>query len=74
MSGSQLFFFANEPRISNQQPSYFLLWFLDSGFMADFFLTYRLFMSPVQLCKYLIQRYLWALEEDTEFRCVIRVR
>ncbi|KAF9132027.1 hypothetical protein BGX30_012807 [Mortierella sp. GBA39] len=47
---------------------------LDSGFMADFFLTYRLFMSPVQLCKYLIQRYLWALEEDTEFRCVIRVR
>ncbi|KAF9128363.1 hypothetical protein BGW39_005143 [Mortierella sp. 14UC] len=47
---------------------------LDSGFMADFFLTYRLFMSPMQLCKYLIQRYLWALEEDTEFRCVIRVR
>ncbi|KAK3844601.1 MAG: ras guanine nucleotide exchange factor domain-containing protein, partial [Linnemannia gamsii] len=47
---------------------------LDSGFMADFFLTYRLFMSPVQLCKYLIQRYLWALEEDTEFRCVVRVR
>ncbi|KAF8942289.1 hypothetical protein BGZ47_006635 [Haplosporangium gracile] len=47
---------------------------MDSGFMTDFFLTYRLFMSPVQLCKYLIQRYLWALEEDTEFRCVIRVR
>ncbi|KAG0265346.1 hypothetical protein BGZ95_003348 [Linnemannia exigua] len=47
---------------------------MDSGFMADFFLTYRLFMSPVQLCKYLIQRYLWALEEDTEFRCVVRVR
>ncbi|KAF9148798.1 hypothetical protein BG015_009457 [Linnemannia schmuckeri] len=47
---------------------------MDSGFMSDFFLTYRLFMSPVQLCKYLIQRYLWALEEDTEFRCVVRVR
>ncbi|KAF9911441.1 hypothetical protein EC991_003697 [Linnemannia zychae] len=47
---------------------------MDSGFMADFFLTYRLFMSPVQLCKYLIQRYLWALEEETEFRCVVRVR
>ncbi|KAF9088150.1 hypothetical protein BGX23_007593 [Mortierella sp. AD031] len=47
---------------------------MDSGFMADFFLTYRLFMSPVQLCKYLIQRYLWALEEDSEFRCVVRVR
>ncbi|KAF9962916.1 Guanine nucleotide exchange factor lte1, partial [Modicella reniformis] len=40
----------------------------------DFFLTYRLFMSPVQLCKYLIQRYLWALEQDTESRCVVRVR
>ncbi|KAF9385481.1 hypothetical protein CPC16_007969 [Podila verticillata] len=47
---------------------------MDSGFMADFFLTYRLFMSPVQLCKYLIQRYLWALQEDTEDRCVVRVR
>ncbi|KAI1318318.1 hypothetical protein EDD11_006831 [Mortierella claussenii] len=47
---------------------------MDSGFMADFFLTYRLFMSPVQLCKDLIRRYLWALEEDTESRCVVRVR
>ncbi|KAK3823558.1 MAG: ras guanine nucleotide exchange factor domain-containing protein, partial [Benniella sp.] len=47
---------------------------VDSGFLSDFFLTYRLFMSPVQLCKYLIQRYLWALELDTESRCVVRVR
>ncbi|KAG0019515.1 hypothetical protein BGZ81_009688 [Podila clonocystis] len=47
---------------------------MHSGFMADFFLTYRLFMSPVQLCKYLIQRYLWALQEDSEDRCVVRVR
>ncbi|KAI8603603.1 hypothetical protein EDD21DRAFT_24583 [Dissophora ornata] len=47
---------------------------MDSGFMTDFFLTYRLFMSPVQLCKYLIQRYLWALEQETESRCVVRVR
>ncbi|KAG0226135.1 Guanine nucleotide exchange factor lte1 [Mortierella sp. GBA43] len=47
---------------------------MDSGFLSDFFLTYRLFMSPVQLCKYLIQRYLWALEQDTESRCVVRVR
>ncbi|KAF9933085.1 hypothetical protein FBU30_006586 [Linnemannia zychae] len=47
---------------------------LDYGFMVDFFLTYRLFMSPVQLCKYLIQRYLWALEEDTGFRHAIRIR
>ncbi|GJJ74854.1 hypothetical protein EMPS_07212 [Entomortierella parvispora] len=47
---------------------------MNSGFITDFFLTYRLFMSPVQLCKYLIQRYLWALELDTESRCVVRVR
>ncbi|KAG0313771.1 hypothetical protein BGZ99_008593 [Dissophora globulifera] len=47
---------------------------MNSGFISDFFLTYRLFMSPVQLCKYLIQRYLWALEQDTESRCVVRIR
>ncbi|KAG0203492.1 hypothetical protein BGX28_004245 [Mortierella sp. GBA30] len=47
---------------------------MDSGFVTDFFLTYRLFMSPVQLCKYLIQRYLWALEQDTESRLIVRVR
>ncbi|CAO3565863.1 unnamed protein product [Mortierella alpina] len=47
---------------------------MDTGFVTDFFLTYRLFMSPVQLCKYLIQRYLWALETETEHRLVVRVR
>ncbi|KAF9959721.1 hypothetical protein BGZ72_008968 [Mortierella alpina] len=47
---------------------------MDTGFVTDFFLTYRLFMSPVQLCKYLIQRYLWALEMETEHRLVVRVR
>ncbi|KAG0261149.1 hypothetical protein BG011_001313 [Mortierella polycephala] len=47
---------------------------MDNSFIADFFLTYRMFMSPVQLCKYLIQRYLWALEQDTEERLIVRIR
>ncbi|KAF9184919.1 hypothetical protein BGZ51_003042 [Haplosporangium sp. Z 767] len=47
---------------------------MDNSFITDFFLTYRMFMSPVQLCKYLIQRYLWALEQDTEERLIVRIR
>ncbi|KAF9361805.1 Guanine nucleotide exchange factor lte1 [Mortierella sp. AD094] len=47
---------------------------MDSGFVSDFFLTYRLFMSPMQLCKYLIQRYLWSLEQDIGTRHIVRVR
>ncbi|KAF8983771.1 hypothetical protein BGZ46_009564 [Entomortierella lignicola] len=47
---------------------------MDSGFLSDFFLTYRLFMSPMQLCKYLIKRYLWSLEQDTGMRHIVRVR
>ncbi|KAF9580896.1 hypothetical protein BGW38_002274 [Lunasporangiospora selenospora] len=47
---------------------------MDLGFRTDFFLTYRLFVSPVQLCKHLIRRYLWALEEDTSLREIVRVR
>ncbi|ORZ28830.1 ras guanine nucleotide exchange factor domain-containing protein, partial [Lobosporangium transversale] len=47
---------------------------IDAGFMSDFFLTYRLFMPPAQLCDYLIQRYLWALEGNTEVRFVARAR
>ncbi|KAF9100866.1 hypothetical protein BGX27_000220 [Mortierella sp. AM989] len=47
---------------------------MDSGFVSDFFLTFRLFMSPMQLCKYLIQRYLWSLEQDSGIRHIVRVR
>ncbi|KAF9175440.1 hypothetical protein BGX20_005521 [Mortierella sp. AD010] len=47
---------------------------MDSKFVSDFFLTYRLFMSPMQLCKYLIQRYLWSLEQGSGTRHIVRVR
>ncbi|KAI7861267.1 hypothetical protein BDF14DRAFT_1746979 [Spinellus fusiger] len=47
---------------------------LDYNFMTDFFLTYRTFISPTQLCKLLILRFRWALENDEENRRVVRVR
>ncbi|KAF7726716.1 hypothetical protein EC973_008490 [Apophysomyces ossiformis] len=43
---------------------------LDYTFMTDFFLTYRSFISPTQLCKLLILRFRWALENDEEDRRV----
>lgn len=42
--------------------------------MTDFFLTYRTFISPTQLCKLLILRFRWALENDNDNRRVVRVR
>ncbi|KAG0167578.1 hypothetical protein DFQ30_005889 [Apophysomyces sp. BC1015] len=47
---------------------------LDYTFMTDFFLTYRSFISPTQLCKLLILRFRWALENDEEDRRVVRIR
>ncbi|RUP20115.1 hypothetical protein BC936DRAFT_139269 [Jimgerdemannia flammicorona] len=41
--------------------------------MTDFFLTYRTFISPVQLCKLLTLRFRWALENDDEDRRVVRI-
>ncbi|KAI8099513.1 ras guanine nucleotide exchange factor domain-containing protein [Halteromyces radiatus] len=34
---------------------------LDYTFMTDFFLTYRTFLSPIQLCKLLILRFRWVI-------------
>lgn len=48
--------------------------FLDYTFMTDFFLTYRTFISATQLCKLLILRFRWALENDHDDRRVVRVR
>lgn len=42
--------------------------------MTDFFLTYRAFISPIQLCKLLILRFRWALENDQESRKIVRIR
>ncbi|ORX51971.1 ras GEF [Hesseltinella vesiculosa] len=47
---------------------------LDYDFMTDFFLTYRSFISPTQLCKLLILRFRWALENDGPERKIVRIR
>lgn len=47
---------------------------LDYTFMTDFFLTYRTFISPTQLCKLLILRFRWGLENDEDARRVVRIR
>ncbi|KAI9027469.1 hypothetical protein CLU79DRAFT_739344 [Phycomyces nitens] len=47
---------------------------LDYTYMTDFFLTYRTFIHPTQLCKLLILRFRWALQDDDEDRRVVRIR
>ena len=47
---------------------------LDYGFLTDFFLTYRTFISPLQLCKLLILRFRWSFINDDEERRVVRIR
>lgn len=47
---------------------------LDYEFMTDFFLTYRSFISPTQLCRLFILRFRWALENDNEDRKIVRIR
>ena len=47
---------------------------IDYTLMTDFFLTYRTFISPAQLCKLLILRFRWGLESDQEERCIVRIR
>ncbi|KAG1450409.1 hypothetical protein G6F55_009700 [Rhizopus delemar] len=47
---------------------------LDYAFMTDFFLIYRIFLTPIQLIKYLILRYKWSLEKEEEERYIARIR
>ncbi|GAN09040.1 hypothetical protein MAM1_0239c08562 [Mucor ambiguus] len=47
---------------------------LDYAFMTDFFLIYRVFMTPLQLCKLLILRFNWSLEKNEAKRCIVRIR
>lgn len=56
--------------------SFFLITshYLDYTFMTDFFLTYRTFISPTQLCKLLILRFRWGLENNEDDRCIVRIR
>ncbi|CAG8531115.1 10598_t:CDS:2, partial [Cetraspora pellucida] len=43
-------------------------------FLTDFFLTYRKFITPIKLCKLLILRFDWALDDDDAERRIVRVR
>lgn len=48
--------------------------FVDYTFLTDFFLIYRLFISPLCLLKLLLARFQWALQDDTPPRQIVRVR
>ncbi|KAF9979009.1 hypothetical protein BGZ73_007110 [Actinomortierella ambigua] len=43
-------------------------------FLTDFFLIYRLFITPLALLKLLILRFHWALLDDTPERQIVRIR
>ncbi|KAG9070218.1 hypothetical protein KI688_009552 [Linnemannia hyalina] len=47
---------------------------IDYTFLTDFFLIYRLFISPPALLRLLMARFHWALTEDTPKRQIVRVR
>ncbi|KAG9525767.1 ras GEF, partial [Aureobasidium melanogenum] len=48
--------------------------FLDYDLLSDFFLTYRAFLSPSDLAKYLVARLRWAVSQTDECGRVVRVR
>ena len=48
--------------------------FLDYELLADFFLTYRNFLSCQELLEYLLSRMKWALANDSDAGRIVRVR
>jgi hypothetical protein len=48
--------------------------FLDYDLLSDFFLTYRAFLSPSDLARYLVARMRWAVSQTHESGRVVRVR
>jgi hypothetical protein len=48
--------------------------FLDYDLLSDFFLTYRAFLSPPDLARYLVARLRWAVSQTHESGRVVRVR
>lgn len=48
--------------------------FLDYELLSDFFLTFRAYLSPMDLLKMLFSRMRWALMRDGEVGVVVRVR
>ncbi|KAF9156588.1 hypothetical protein BG015_003888 [Linnemannia schmuckeri] len=47
---------------------------IDYTFLTDFFLIYRLFISPMALLKLIIVRFHWALVDDSPQRQIVRIR
>ncbi|KAI9137935.1 ras guanine nucleotide exchange factor domain-containing protein, partial [Paraphysoderma sedebokerense] len=47
---------------------------IDYTFLSDFFVIYRMFMSPVQLAKLLILRFRWGMLSESDERCLVRMR
>ncbi|KAF9928123.1 hypothetical protein FBU30_002625 [Linnemannia zychae] len=47
---------------------------IDYTFLTDFFLIYRLFISPMALLKLIIVRFHWALIDDSPSRQIVRIR
>ncbi|KAJ3128572.1 hypothetical protein HK098_003998 [Nowakowskiella sp. JEL0407] len=47
---------------------------IDQTFLTDFFIVYRIFITPEELLNYLILRFKWACQDDDEKRKLVRVR
>ncbi|KAG0354026.1 hypothetical protein BG005_006795 [Podila minutissima] len=47
---------------------------IDYTFLTDFFLVYRLFITPFSLLKLLIARFQWALANDSSQKHIVRIR
>lgn len=52
----------------------FPLTLVDYTFLTDFFLIYRLFITPMALLKLIIVRFHWALVDDSPQRQIVRIR
>ncbi|KAF9318091.1 hypothetical protein BG003_011816 [Podila horticola] len=47
---------------------------IDYTFLTDFFLVYRLFITPISLLKLLMARFQWALANDSSQKHIVRIR
>jgi hypothetical protein len=47
---------------------------LDYTFLTDFFLIYRLFITPMELLDLFMLRFQWALVDDSPTRQIVRIR
>ncbi|KAJ1984207.1 Guanine nucleotide exchange factor lte1 [Dimargaris cristalligena] len=47
---------------------------VDYAFVSDFFLTYRDFLTPIQLCRLLFLRFDWATQQDDDSHKLVRIR